>query len=239
VQEGQAELNALFPPCHLKEPALGRKRPRLPVRTPQEQHAARLPVSGPFAGGPWWDKFRRLGRAEDSHLIDACAYALPRELGGLPGNQVRTLIREVAARTGAAPSSTVVERIADRAQFIDPQGRPLFAAIAALGWIDGGDAGGDRDAALRRLAGRTSRNGPHAPESLTRLVTSPPASAAADQPLRRRPGRHLERPEISSLDTGIASAAAISHHAIVFVGRITLRPDLRASFHTIACDCRR
>jgi hypothetical protein len=126
------------------------------VRLARRGHGApvRVLVLERAAGGPWWDKFRRWGRAEDSHLIDACAYALPRELGGLPEDQARTLIRAVAARAGVAPSSTVVEHIADRARSIDPQGRPLFAVIAALGWIDGGDAGGGRDAALRRLASR-------------------------------------------------------------------------------------
>jgi tetratricopeptide (TPR) repeat protein len=106
------------------------------------------------AGGPWWDTFRRLGRAEESHLIDASAHALPRELGGMHPDQLRALIRAVAVQAGVAPSSTAIEHITDRARFIDPAGRPLFAMIAALDWLDGGDAGGGRDAALRRLAGR-------------------------------------------------------------------------------------
>ena len=34
-----------------------------------------------------------LSRAEESHLVNAAAYALPRELGGLSRDQIRTLIK--------------------------------------------------------------------------------------------------------------------------------------------------
>ncbi len=126
------------------------------VRLCQRRHGApvRVLVLERAARGPWWDTFRRLNRSEESHLIDAAAYALPRELGGLSRDQIRELIRDAAGHAGASPSSTDVEDIADRAELIDPAGRPLFAVIAALDWLDGGAADGGRDTALRRLAAR-------------------------------------------------------------------------------------
>lgn len=126
------------------------------VRLAQHRHGApvRLLVLERAARGPWWDTFRRLNRTEESRLVDASAYALPRELGGLSRDQIRQLIKDVAGHAEAWPSTTDVEDIADRAELIDPAGRPLFAVIAALDWLDGGDADGDRDTALRRLAVR-------------------------------------------------------------------------------------
>ena len=126
------------------------------VRLAERRHGVpvRILVLERAASGPWWDTFRRLNRAEESRLLDAAAYALPRGLSGLSSDQIRTLIREVAGHAGASLSTTDVDDIADRAGFIDPVGRPLFAVIAALDWLDGGDADGDRDTALRRLADR-------------------------------------------------------------------------------------
>ena len=126
------------------------------VRLAQRRHGApvRILVLERAACGPWWDTFRRLNRTEESRLVDAAAYALPRELGGLSRDQIRELIRDVAGHAGASPSTTDVEKIADRAELIDPAGRPLFAVIAALDWLDGGDADGGRDTALRRVAAR-------------------------------------------------------------------------------------
>ena len=126
------------------------------VRLAQRHRGApvRILVLERAACGPWWDTFQRLNRAEESHLIGAAAYALPRELSGLSRDQIRELIRDVAGHAGASPSTTEVEDIVDRAEFIDPAGRPLFAVIAALDWLDGGDADGGRDTALHRLAAR-------------------------------------------------------------------------------------
>ena len=126
------------------------------VRLAQRRHGVpvRILVLERAASGPWWDTFRRLNRAEESRLVDAAAYALPRGLGGLSRDPIRALIRDVAGNAGASPSTTDVEDIADRAGLIDPAGQPLFAVIAALDWLEGGDADGDRDTALRRLAAR-------------------------------------------------------------------------------------
>jgi hypothetical protein len=87
-------------------------------------------------------------------FIDAASYAKPRELGGLPGEEIRNLIKEVTGSTGAVLSSTDVEDIADHAARIDPAGRPLFAVIAALDWLDGNGMSAGRDPVLRRLLKR-------------------------------------------------------------------------------------
>ena len=126
------------------------------IRLSQRRHGApvRVLVLERAAAGPWWDTFRRLSRAEESHLVNAAAYALPRELGGLSRDQIRTLIADVAGQAGASPSRTDIEDIADRAELIDPAGRPLFAVIAALDWLGGSHAATSRDTALRRLLAR-------------------------------------------------------------------------------------
>ena len=61
------------------------------IRLSQRRHGApvRVLVLERAAAGPWWDTFRRLSRAEESHLVNAAAYALPRELGGLSRDQIR------------------------------------------------------------------------------------------------------------------------------------------------------
>jgi tetratricopeptide (TPR) repeat protein len=124
---------------------LTRHNRRVPVRVLVLERAA---------AGPWWDTFRQLNRTEESHVVDAAAYALPRLLGGLPRDQIRELIRDVAWHVGATLSATDVEDIAGGAALMDPADRPLFAVIAALDWLDVGEADGDRDTALRRLASR-------------------------------------------------------------------------------------
>ncbi len=106
------------------------------------------------ASGPWWDTVQRLNRFEESRVVDAVAYALPRELGGLSRNEIRSVIKDVAGHAGVTLSSTNTEDIADHAAIIDPVGRPLFAVIAALDWLDGNGASGGRDVALRRLLAR-------------------------------------------------------------------------------------
>ncbi|ARF58045.1 hypothetical protein B1H19_31130 [Streptomyces gilvosporeus] len=91
---------------------------------------------------------------EEYFQIQACAYGLPRELGGLPRPEIRKLAKAVADRAGVVLSSTSVEDIADHSEKIDPDGRPLFALVAALDWLDGNGVSADRDAALRRLIAR-------------------------------------------------------------------------------------
>ena len=144
------------------------------LRLSQRHHGApvRVLVLERAASGPWWDTFQRLSRSQESHLIDTAAYALPRELGGLSRDQVRDLIRDVAGQAGASPSTTDVEDIADRAALIDPAGRPLFAVIAALDWLDGNRASAGRDTALRRLLRRMDA------QTAERLVESLPPGRA-------------------------------------------------------------
>jgi tetratricopeptide (TPR) repeat protein len=126
------------------------------VQLAQRHHGApvRVLVLERAASGPWWDTLRRLNRNEESHLVDAAAYALPRKLGGLSRDQIRALIRDATRQAEASPSTTQVEDIADHSQLIDPAGRPLFAVIAALDWLDGNDVSTGRDTALRRLLAR-------------------------------------------------------------------------------------
>ena len=144
------------------------------VRLTQRRHGVpvRILVLERAASGPWWDTFQRLNRTEESRLVDAAAYALPRELGGLSRDQIRALIRDVAGHAGTSPTTTDIEDIADRAELIDPAGRPLFAVIAALDWLDGGDPGGGRDTALRRLRVRMDA------QTAERLAGSMPPSRA-------------------------------------------------------------
>jgi hypothetical protein len=144
------------------------------LRLSQRRHGAkvRVLVLERAASDPWWDTFRRLSRSEESRLIDAAAYALPRELGGLSQDQVRDLIRDVAGQARALPSTTDVEDIAGNAALIDPAGRPLFAVIAALDWLDGKHASAGRDTALRRLLARMDA------QTAERLVDSLPPGRA-------------------------------------------------------------
>ena len=106
------------------------------------------------ASGPWWDTVQRLNRFEESEQVAASSYALPRALGGVSRGDARSLIRDVAAQAGIVLSSTNVEDIADHAESIDPSGRPLFALIAAIDWLDENGVSAGRDTALRRLLSR-------------------------------------------------------------------------------------
>ncbi|GGJ36749.1 tetratricopeptide repeat protein [Streptomyces brasiliensis] len=106
------------------------------------------------AQGPWWDLAQRTHRMEESFQIQERAYGLPRELGGLPRPQICKLVKAVADQAGVVLSSTHVEDIADHSEKMDPDGRPLFALVAALDWLDGNGVSADRDAALRRLIAR-------------------------------------------------------------------------------------
>jgi tetratricopeptide (TPR) repeat protein len=124
---------------------LSRRTHRVPVR---------LLVIERAASGPWWDTVQRLNRFEESRIVDATAYALPRELDGLSASEIRSLVKEVAQQKRATLSSTNVEDIADYAAAIDPAGRPLFAVIATLDWLDGNGASAGRDIALRQLLNR-------------------------------------------------------------------------------------
>jgi tetratricopeptide (TPR) repeat protein len=106
------------------------------------------------AAGPWWNAVRRLHRMEESFQVAAAMYGLPEPLGGLSRAELGTLITEVATQAGVELSSTNLEDIADHAEQIDPDGRPLFALIATLDWLDDNGASGGRDGALRRLLSR-------------------------------------------------------------------------------------
>ncbi|MFI5700886.1 hypothetical protein ACIA78_12655 [Streptomyces xanthochromogenes] len=106
------------------------------------------------AQGPWWDSLQRVHRMEESFQIQACSYGLPRELEGLSRPESRSLIEAAARRAGAELTSTNVEDIADHAERMDPEGRPLFVLVATLDWLDDNGISADRDGALRRLAAR-------------------------------------------------------------------------------------
>jgi hypothetical protein len=106
------------------------------------------------AAGPWWEAAQRLSRFEESVRIAQAAHGKPRELGGLSRDDIRTLVRATAGQLQAKLSPTNVEDIADHAQQMDPQGRPLFAQVAVLDWLAGQGISTGRDEALRRLLSR-------------------------------------------------------------------------------------
>lgn len=123
---------------------------------------AQSPLSAPVrvlilerrAAGPWWDTAQRLSRFVESVEIAESAYGKPRELEGLGQDDIRVLVRAVAARLGTHLSSTDVEDIVDHANRIDAAGRPLFAQVATLDWLAGQGVSTGRDEALRRLLER-------------------------------------------------------------------------------------
>jgi len=157
-QSGLGDLQALWPTLVVVDYAAQRSAwlSQAILRLSQGRHGVpvRLLVLERAASGPWWDTVQRLNRFEESRLIDATAYAKPRELGGLSRDEIRVLIKDVAGQAGARPSTTDIEDIADHAAGIDPAARRLFAVIAALDWIDGNGMNGGRDVALRRLLDR-------------------------------------------------------------------------------------
>ncbi|MFD5033132.1 alpha/beta fold hydrolase [Streptomyces sp. NPDC058405] len=106
------------------------------------------------ASGLWWETAQRAHRFEESVQIQASRHGLPRELGGLSDKDIRTLVKSVAVQSGVELSSTNLEDIANHAQLIDAEHRPLFALVAALDWLDGDGASTGRDEALRRLLAR-------------------------------------------------------------------------------------
>jgi tetratricopeptide (TPR) repeat protein len=157
-QSGLGDLQALLPTLVVIDYAAQRGAwlSDAILRLSQRSHGApvRVLVLERAASGPWWDTVQRLNRFEESRLVDTAAYAKPRELGGLSRDDLRSLIREVAGQAGVTLSPTNVEDIADHAGLIDPIGRPLFAVVATLDWLDGNGASGGRDTVLRRLLAR-------------------------------------------------------------------------------------
>ena len=164
TQSRLGDLQALWPTLVVVDYAAQRSSwlSEAIFRLGQRRHGApvRVLVLECAPSGPWWDTIQRLNRFEESRLVDAAAYAKPRELGGLSRDEIRDLIRDIAGQAGATPSTTDIEDIADHADHadhaerIDPADRPLFAVIAALDWLDGNGASGGRDTALRRLLAR-------------------------------------------------------------------------------------
>jgi tetratricopeptide (TPR) repeat protein len=106
------------------------------------------------AAGPWWNVVQRLNRFEESVQLAEAAYGMPRELNGLSRDDIRELVRATGTTVGKVLSSTNVEDIADHAEEIDPSGRPLFALVATIDWLDGRGVSTGRDEALRRLLTR-------------------------------------------------------------------------------------
>jgi tetratricopeptide (TPR) repeat protein len=157
-QSGLGDLQALQPTLLVVDYAAYRSAwlSDAMFRLSRRSHGApvRLLVLERAASGPWWDAVQRLNRFEESRLVDAAAYAKPRELGGLSRDDIRGLIREVGGHGEVTLSPMNVEDIADHAELIDPIGRPLFAVVAALDWLDGNSASGGRDTVLRRLLAR-------------------------------------------------------------------------------------
>jgi hypothetical protein len=128
-------------------------------RLSQREHgpSIRVLILERFASGPWWDTVQRLHRMEESFEILATMHKPPRPLAGLSRGELRTLITEVATHAGTQLSSTNLEDIADHAEQIDPERRPLFGLVATLDWLDNADASAGRDDALRRLLARMDR----------------------------------------------------------------------------------
>lgn len=106
------------------------------------------------ASGAWWDAVQRHHRLGEAPAVAASMYRLPGELLGLSRERSRALIKDVANRLGAVATRTDIEYIADHAEDIDPERRPLFALVATMDWLS--DAiSADRDEALRRLIARS------------------------------------------------------------------------------------
>ncbi|MGH3632708.1 MAG: tetratricopeptide repeat protein [Mycobacterium sp.] len=108
------------------------------------------------ARGVWWESTLRRGRLEESLNIDKTMYALPRQLGGLDRDAFCVVIKTTAEQLGHGNlTSTQIEDIADRAEEIDLDGRPLLIQVATLDWLHRTTGSGGRDATLRRLIGRS------------------------------------------------------------------------------------
>ena len=108
-------------------------------------------------GATWWEIAQRKDRMEESVTISATMYALPRRLSGLSRDDARGLIVSTAAQLGRDNlTATRIEDIADHAEHMDPDGRPLFMQIATMDWLDANEGSGGRDDALRRLITRSA-----------------------------------------------------------------------------------
>jgi tetratricopeptide (TPR) repeat protein len=108
------------------------------------------------ASGLWWDTVQRPHRMAESAEIAATMYALPRELPGLNREDSREVIFSMATQLGRPDlTSTQVEDIADRANELDPENRPLFFQLSTIDWLDAQGASAGRDKALRRLISRS------------------------------------------------------------------------------------
>lgn len=114
----------------------------------------RLLVIERAAAGQWWQRVQRLDRYEESRLVAASAYALPKEMPSLNLREVRDLIVRVGTVLNASLSPTDVEDVIDHAERIDPSRRPLFVQIATLDWLDRRGLGSGREESLRRLIDR-------------------------------------------------------------------------------------
>ena len=169
------------------------------------------------ASGPWWDTVRRLNRFAESVQIAEAAYSKPQQLGGLSPDDTRALIRAAAVQLGATLSSTNVEDIADHAEQIDPSGRPLFALVAVLDWLDGTGISAGRDEALRRLLAR---------------MDAQTAERVADYGAARRV-RNLR-----TLATALGGISADDYGTLLETGRppAGLLPGLFDNFHGVSLD---
>jgi tetratricopeptide (TPR) repeat protein len=126
------------------------------LRLSQRDHGPRIRVLilERSASGPWWDTVQRLHRIEESFEILATMHKPPRSLAGLSRDELRTLITKVATHAGTQLTPTNLEDIADHAEMIDPDRRPLFGLVATFDWLDNAGVSAGRDDALRRLLAR-------------------------------------------------------------------------------------
>ncbi len=124
-------------------------------------HKVRVLVLERDASGPWWDTMQRHHRLEEAGHVAAASHGLPRFLGGLSRDELRVLIRAVAAGLSVEFTATNVEDIADHAEEIDPQRGPLFGYVATLDWLDANGVSAGRDGALRRLVTRADSQMTH------------------------------------------------------------------------------
>ncbi|WP_147376260.1 tetratricopeptide repeat protein [Micromonospora radicis] len=169
------------------------------------------------ADGPWWNRVQRTHRMEESFQIQACNYALQRELGGLSRPEIRKLVKVVAERAGSTLSSTNVEDIADHLEKIDPARRPLFVLVATMDWLDEKDVSTDRDAALRRLIARAEGQ---TAQTVTNSVNA------------------LHVRNVRTFATALGGVTADAYAQIMHTPHppVGLLPDVYSDFHPVSLD---
>ncbi|MEV8325746.1 tetratricopeptide repeat protein [Kitasatospora sp. NPDC056731] len=107
------------------------------------------------ASGSWWENVQRLHRYSESLEIANCRYALARPMSGLHDEEIERIVDGVARSRGRILSRADREDILEHSKKIDSYGRPLFAVIAAIDWMDSSEHQGTRDEVLKQVLVRT------------------------------------------------------------------------------------